>query len=87
MQLGNYLATQRRAKRLTLADLAQQTGVSRSHLSKIETGRVQDPGFAAVVKIAQALGVQIAQLAAICETYPGATPASTPTGTEGLHAP
>jgi transcriptional regulator with XRE-family HTH domain len=76
MELAEYLALRRRAKGLSLSDLARQTGVSRSHLSKIETGRVRDPGIATVVMITRALEIEIGHLVAACEWQHIETPST-----------
>lgn len=51
----------RRQRGLTLAGLAQQTGLTKSYLSKIER-RQSTPSIAVAVKVARALDVDVAQL-------------------------
>jgi transcriptional regulator with XRE-family HTH domain len=51
----------RRQRGLTLQALAEQTGLTRSYLSKIERGQ-STPSIAAAIKIAAALDADVAQL-------------------------
>lgn len=53
----------REIKGLTLRQLERECGVSNALLSQIETGKVKDPGFRTMVKIARALGVKLDRLA------------------------
>lgn len=46
---------------MTLDDLAEETGLTKSYLSKVERGQ-SNPSIAAALKIARALGVDVAQL-------------------------
>ncbi len=46
---------------MTLEDLAEETGLTKSYLSKVERGQ-STPSIAAALKIARALGVDVAQL-------------------------
>jgi transcriptional regulator with XRE-family HTH domain len=64
MKLHELIALSRELKGLTLRELEKQTGVSNAVLSQIETGKVQEPGFRNVVKIARALGISLDRLAA-----------------------
>ncbi len=61
--LGAIFARRRKEKGFTLRVLADKTGLSNALISQIETGRVQEPGFRTVVKIADALCVGIKNLA------------------------
>lgn len=58
------LRTVRRQRGLTLQRLAEQTGLTKSYLSKVEREQAT-PSIAASVKVARALGVDVAQL--FCE--------------------
>ncbi|WP_343710560.1 XRE family transcriptional regulator [Mycobacterium sp.] len=51
----------RRQRGLTLENLAEQTGLTKSYLSKIERRR-STPSIAVAIKLARALGVDVAQL-------------------------
>ncbi|MGH3562223.1 MAG: helix-turn-helix domain-containing protein [Mycobacterium sp.] len=51
----------RRQRGLTLESLAEQTGLTKSYLSKIER-RQSTPSIAAAMKVARALDVDVAQL-------------------------
>ena len=54
--LGDYLREQRRAARLTLRQLAEQTGVSNPYLSQIERG-LRRPSAEVLQQLAKALRV------------------------------
>ena len=51
----------RRQRGLTLESLAEQTGLTKSYLSKIER-RQSTPSIAVALKVARALDVDVAQL-------------------------
>ncbi len=55
------LRTVRRQRGLTLQHLAETTGLTRSYLSKIERGQAT-PSIAVALKVADALGVDVARL-------------------------
>lgn len=57
------LRAQRRAKGLTLAELARRVGYSERYLEIIERGEV-DPTIATMAELAAALGVKATQLLA-----------------------
>ena len=63
MKLGQLLSMARENKGWSLRDLERETGISNALLSQIETGRVKQPGFQNVVKIARALNVKLDTLA------------------------
>lgn len=63
MRLGQVLAMAREISGKTLRDLERETGVSNALLSQIETGKVKQPSFHTVVKIARALNVKLDTLA------------------------
>lgn len=56
--LGNHIKTLRKAKNLTLDLLAQQSGISKGYLSRIENAQ-NDPSFSVLLKISRALSVPI----------------------------
>ena len=56
LKLGQRVREERQAQKLTLADVAQRTGLSIAKLSQMETGAVV-PDFETLVRIAGALGV------------------------------
>lgn len=64
MRLGELLAVAREVKGLTLRDLEKASGISNALISQIETGKVKDPGFTTVVRLAQALGLTLDRVAA-----------------------
>jgi transcriptional regulator with XRE-family HTH domain len=81
-EIGPALLAARRARRLTLEQLAQMSGVSRSMLSQIERGET-NPTFAVLWNLTQALGIEFSELIAgsselhrpaIAVMAPGETP-------------
>lgn len=59
--MTELLRAVRRQRGLTLEDLAERTGLTKSYLSKIERSR-STPSIAVAIKVAQALDVDVAQL-------------------------
>lgn len=59
--IGNRLLEHRKEKNLTLRDVSELSGVSRSMLSKVETGR-SSPTATTLGKICEGLGISISQL-------------------------
>lgn len=64
MRLGELIGIARECKGWTLRDLEKATGVSNALISQIETGKIKDPGFSTVVRIVDALGINIERAAA-----------------------
>ena len=60
-QLGPIIQTQRKARHLTLEQLAARSGVSKSMLSQIERGEA-NPTFAVLWGLTQALELDLAEL-------------------------
>ncbi len=52
----------RRAQGLTQAELAEASGVERSHLARIERGEVDEPRPDTLRRLAEALGVEVLDL-------------------------
>lgn len=59
MKLGQLIGIARECKGWTLRDLERESGVSNALISQIETGKVKDPGFGTVVRLARCLGISI----------------------------
>lgn len=59
--LPNRLRALRRQHELSLDQLAQRTGLTKSYLSKVERG-LSEPSISTVLKLAQAYSVGVAQL-------------------------
>jgi transcriptional regulator with XRE-family HTH domain len=59
--IGEHIHLLRRRSRLSLRDLAKQTGVSAATIGRIEAG--QSALFESVVSVARALGVSLDDLA------------------------
>lgn len=57
--LGELIGLARELKGWTLRDLEKQSGVSNALISQIETGKVKDPGFSTVIRLADALGFSL----------------------------
>jgi transcriptional regulator with XRE-family HTH domain len=64
MKLGELISLSRELHGWTLRDLEMRSGISNALISQIETGKVKDPGFRTVVKIAGSLGLALDRLAA-----------------------
>lgn len=60
-QLGERLRAARRARHLTLAELAERSGVSRSMLSEVERGSV-NPTIGVLWNLTFALGIELTEL-------------------------
>lgn len=60
-ELGAILRRARKSRQLTLEQLAERSGVSKSMLSQIERGLV-NPTFAVVWSLTQALGIEMSAL-------------------------
>ena len=60
-QIGRRLATLRKARRWTQYRFAQEAGVSREYIRKLEAGE-SDPTVGMLQKLARALGVPVAGL-------------------------
>lgn len=63
MRLGELIAIARECKGWTLRDLERETGVSNAVISQIELHRVKNPGFVTVVRITDALGINLERAA------------------------
>jgi len=59
--LGARIRSERKARRLTLDDMAARSGVSKSMLSQIERGKV-NPTFVVLWNLTLALGIEFADL-------------------------
>jgi transcriptional regulator with XRE-family HTH domain len=55
--LGNYIRRRREELKMTAAQLVEQSGVSKSHLSQIEKGKIAFPNAEIRRRLAWALGV------------------------------
>src|SRR5215211_7406205 len=54
---GVYLRDLRRARRLTLREVEERSGVSNSYLSQVENGHIRQPSPYVLQKLAEAYGV------------------------------
>jgi putative transcriptional regulator len=68
----------RRARGLTQEGLAARSGISRETISRIETGRHQEPEVLTLVKLAEALDVHVFELFWIPTHYPESSPLREP---------
>jgi transcriptional regulator with XRE-family HTH domain len=60
-RLGDLLVTLRQGRSLTQADLEAETGISRAHIAKIETGR-DGVSLQSLVALADFLGVSLDEM-------------------------
>jgi transcriptional regulator with XRE-family HTH domain len=60
-RMAARLKTLRERRGMTQEQLAKKSGVGRSHLARLETGR-QDPTLSTLEKLAKALGVKPGRL-------------------------
>ncbi len=60
-QLGGTLQAARKQRRLTLDQLADRSGISKSMLSQIERGKV-NPTFVVLWNLTQSLGIELSEL-------------------------
>ena len=63
MDLGEAIAFARGRKGLTLRELGHRSGVSNAQLSLIETGKIKEPRFTTIARIAKVLGLSLDRLA------------------------
>lgn len=61
-KLGQKIRERRKNQDMTLSLLAKRTGISKSYLSNIETGKVDNPSINAFKKIANALRLELTDL-------------------------
>lgn len=80
MRLTVAIRHARESAGLTRKALAAASGVPMSTLAKIEQSRSTDPGFLAVVALAEALGLDLASLAAFVQGDPVRLPAALNSG-------
>jgi transcriptional regulator with XRE-family HTH domain len=64
MTIADIIRNARRRRGITLRALAAETGLSNPVISQIENGQIVNPGIITVMRIARALGVRPATLAA-----------------------
>lgn len=69
LKVGEIIALVREAKGMSQRDLEKASGVSNALISQIETGKVKDPGFSTIIRLARALDLSINRLAAPFESY------------------
>ena len=60
-RMATRLRLLRERRGLTQEQLAEKSGVSRTYLARLETGR-QDPTLSTLEKLAKALGVKVGRL-------------------------
>lgn len=61
---GKGIRACRLKKKMSQGDIFRATGLERSFISRLESGKVADPRIKTVLKIANALGVSVAEIAA-----------------------
>lgn len=60
--IGDNMRILRERQGMTITELAEKAGVSRSQLTKLEKGSQKNPGIETIVAMATALGVPIEEL-------------------------
>ena len=60
--IGKRIRLLRWERKLHQGEIAEASGISRSHLSKIESGKVENPGLLTLERIAKSLKVSISYL-------------------------
>lgn len=59
---GKKVRELRKAHNLTMSELAKKSGTASSYISDLENGKIKNPSITKMEKIAEALGVSIAEL-------------------------
>ncbi|PLS84027.1 MAG: hypothetical protein CYG60_20130 [Actinobacteria bacterium] len=62
MDIGKRVRTAREARGITQEELARRAGVPLNRVGRIETGAVTDPHYSTLSRIADGLGVSVAEL-------------------------
>jgi transcriptional regulator with XRE-family HTH domain len=57
--IGQQIRTERKRRKLSQDDLARLLGMSRSTISQIESGTVQDIGVRKMIRILEVLGLEL----------------------------
>jgi len=57
--IGREIASRRKAARWTQAELAQKASISRPTLDALENGRTSELGFAKIIRVLAALGLDL----------------------------
>ncbi|MBI5090940.1 MAG: helix-turn-helix domain-containing protein [Candidatus Hydrogenedentes bacterium] len=78
MDLAQKVKSLREAKRLSVAELAEATSVSKPYIWQIESGRRANPTGEIMRKLASALGTTVSDLAGVPEEYSEETMAKVP---------
>jgi len=59
ISIGTQVAEQRKKQKLSQTELARKAGISRATLDALENGRAGELGFAKLVKLLAALGLEL----------------------------
>ncbi len=59
IRLGEKIKEQRKRYKISQAELAQRTGISRTSLSQLESGTITDIGIRKVMRILEYLGLEL----------------------------
>lgn len=59
MNIGEWIKEARHKKSITQYDIADATGLSRSYISKLESGTVSNPSFETLTAIVGCLGYEL----------------------------
>lgn len=61
-ELGKYIELVRKAKSLTFAEVAKESGVHEVSVARIERGMIKSPKWSTIQKIASVLGIPMEEL-------------------------
>lgn len=64
MKLGELIKSRRDASGLSLQELADACGVTKSHIWELEQGSTSNPSLRLTIKLSMVLGVSVGSLAA-----------------------
>ena len=70
MKLGDYIKSERKAKKITQRELASKVGVDFSYISKIESGETKTPSDGILEKISDVLGLEMEVLILLSNKLP-----------------
>lgn len=58
-EIGEHIRSERKRRKMTQAELASLLGMSRSTISQIESGTVQEVGVRKLIRILEVLGLEL----------------------------
>ena len=85
-RVGQRIRETRKSRRLSIAKLAEQTGLDRSHLYRLEQGKAGNPTLLTLVSIAEGLHVKPAWLCGFDVDVPPSAPSPVSPETARVYA-